>query len=90
MERLSTRPLNLVSIHASHAGGDFNNLVNTERKEKFQSTPPMREATGLLTLSTYRLSVSIYASHAGGDDLNHAVSQSPKEVSIHASHAGGD
>ena len=35
----------LVSIHASHAGGDLISTVTTPVYVEFQSTPPMREAT---------------------------------------------
>ena len=35
----------VISIHASHAGGDSGNVSQIELMITFQSTPPMREAT---------------------------------------------
>ncbi len=56
---------------------------------KFQSTPPMREATYLgLTGDGYTI-ISIHASHAGGDRVVFKPWLRLK-ISIHASHAGGD
>ena len=37
----------IVSIHASHAGGDASAAGDVCRDGEFQSTPPMREATGM-------------------------------------------
>ena len=35
----------VVSIHASHAGGDVHGREVYDAQQLFQSTPPMREAT---------------------------------------------
>ena len=43
---LKTLTVHSVSIHASHAGGDSWLSVSTAAAVQFQSTPPMREATG--------------------------------------------
>ena len=56
-----------VSIHASHAGGDWEILQEALEALKFQSTPPMREATIRADGRKHRVLVSIHASHAGGD-----------------------
>ena len=55
----------------------------------FQSTPPLREATYLLTEGLGEAHVSIHASLAGGDSQHKAI-RALLTVSIHASLAGGD
>ena len=57
----------IVSIHASHAGGDWRIVVAFAPVKMFQSTPPMREATTVEPVKMNWLKVSIHASHAGGD-----------------------
>ena len=78
-----------VSIHASHAGGDYRHSHQLANKRRFQSTPPMREATRGHEWTVLHPRVSIHASHAGGDTLDERKALGLR-VSIHASHAGGD
>ena len=56
-----------ISIHATHAGGDFQAYVWDERAAKFQSTPPMRVATLVYSPVEEATTISIHATHAGGD-----------------------
>ena len=56
-----------VSIHASLAGGDVRLAVDRGANLSFQSTPPLREATGPAGGNYYPQQVSIHASLAGGD-----------------------
>ena len=77
-----------VSIHAPHAEGD-GELEQLGRVDGFQSTPPMRRATGCRELGDAPVQVSIHAPHAEGDARLQARLQHQR-VSIHAPHAEGD
>ena len=55
-----------VSIHASRVGGDAPPRSSSRRK-KFQSTPPVWEATICKVLQRASARVSIHASRVGGD-----------------------
>jgi len=55
----------------------------------FQSTPPAREATRVLSACWVAAAVSIHASRTGGD-LDDPCLQHRFPVSIHASRTGGD
>ena len=55
----------------------------------FQSTPPSREATGLLIGVIDLLVISIHASLTGGDPVA-GVTANFNVISIHASLTGGD
>ena len=57
--------LSVVSIHAPHAGRDMQNMQQSARSGMFQSTRPMRGATGNLFCCWGFKSVSIHAPHAG-------------------------
>ena len=57
----------IISIPASHAGGDGGNLPATSNFKAFQSPPPMREATLVYRRIVLATTISIPASHAGGD-----------------------
>ena len=56
-----------ISIPASHAGGDYLLPYLYCILYKFQSPPPMREATISAALEALIDVISIPASHAGGD-----------------------
>ena len=56
----------------------------------FQSTRPMRGATGYATYKLWEYNVSIHAPHAGRDLLDSGAIPFPILVSIHAPHAGRD
>ena len=78
-----------ISIHAPHAGSDSrvsNRLIFVE----FQSTLPMRGATGVATMLAVIEFISIHAPHAGSDAISLVIRVSSSEISIHAPHAGSD
>ncbi len=56
-----------ISIHASREGGDWQCHEETKERKKFQSTPPVREATRSGTWSAGWKQISIHASREGGD-----------------------
>ncbi|BBB49048.1 hypothetical protein Pelsub_P2279 [Pelolinea submarina] len=56
-----------ISIHAPHAGSDWNPKYKQNRFSTFQSTPPMRGATLDLFLRNAIQHISIHAPHAGSD-----------------------
>ena len=71
--RAATQPaktvpaLDIISIHAAHAGSDNGTYAIICKNYRFQSTLPMRAATSTDN-STFGLSViSIHAAHAGSD-----------------------
>ena len=55
----------------------------------FQSTRPMRGATGDLRIYCAVYHISIHAPHAGRDQMTKSIMQD-KRISIHAPHAGRD
>ena len=55
----------------------------------FQSTPPMRVATGRTGGTAEQAGISIHATHAGGD-YELRTNRNAGGISIHATHAGGD
>ena len=59
------------------------------RQSEFQSTHPMRGATGRRYRIRRRLGISIHAPHAGCDEL-YRMNDSTYRISIHAPHAGCD
>ena len=59
--------VDVISIHAPHAGGDAYQLQIHAIFTAFQSTPPMRGATGQRFYHRQRKAISIHAPHAGGD-----------------------
>ena len=78
-----------ISIHAPLAGSDMSRyLVHMDCKE-FQSTPPLRGATGVDRLIAGEQAISIHAPLAGSDrELFDEIRQA--EISIHAPLAGSD
>ena len=83
-------PLIIVSIHATLAGGDEFDAMETQRKRVFLSTPPSRVATSKVR-SSRRSRWCFYPRHPRGwrqharDRVFHR-----QFVSIHATLAGGD
>ena len=55
----------------------------------FQSTPPVRGATGTQLARTVKGLISIHAPRAGGDHKRHR-NRGRRAISIHAPRAGGD
>ena len=58
-----------ISIHAPRAGGDCFRIIDGGFK-RFQSTPPVRGATGDLVFRYRDKDISIHAPRAGGDKLS--------------------
>ena len=56
-----------ISIHTPHAGSDHIFTINGFPKSLFQSTLPMRGATGVSQTQNPCLSISIHTPHAGSD-----------------------
>ncbi len=80
----------VISIHAPRAGGDELDVIAEMEPELFQSTPPVRGATGKPTIKTYDLVISIHAPRAGGDHALVLQLDLVPQISIHAPRAGGD
>jgi len=80
---------NMISIHASHAGCDYQVKTAERLLTEFQSTHPMRDATpGVFYFSSMwyfnpRIPCGMRRRFYNVDDLNFTIS-------IHASHAGCD
>ena len=55
----------------------------------FQSTPPIRVATGNLHRKEVIEYISIHATHTGGD-ITELTAELERYISIHATHTGGD
>ena len=56
-----------ISIHAPHAGSDAIEMSMNYPDGQFQSTLPMRGATGTASVLAMRAPISIHAPHAGSD-----------------------
>ena len=79
-----------ISIHAPHAGRDSSMLSTAATVERFQSTRPMRGATGTISpLFTFKY-ISTHAPHAGRDPEQQPPATGTGAISIHAPHAGRD
>ena len=78
----------IISIHSPHAGRDLIRRSDA-KKDKFQSTLPMRGETDLVFFRVIQLRISIHSPHAGRD--NGVVFHRLRIViSIHSPHAGRD
>ena len=80
---------NLISIPASHAGGDCLDLAHVLGKPRFQSPPPMREATA------WSAAIAATGQFQSPPPMREATHnklplQVCRVISIPASHAGGD
>ena len=60
-----------------------------ETNIQFQSTPPVKAATGSFFCPRYCLPISIHAAREGGDLLFWIYTQA-RRISIHAAREGGD
>ena len=58
-----------ISIHAPHAGSDYDYLIHDTDSCRFQSTLPMRGATGRFSSIWLDGLISIHAPHAGSDPI---------------------
>ena len=66
-ERLQTRKIVKISIHASRGGSDIALSVTVSGTKKFQSTLPVGEATKALPYDRVAEVISIHASRGGSD-----------------------
>ena len=64
-----TDPPPCISIHTPHAGSDLWEWMILTRMWKFQSTLPMRGATGDLEGDLTGVTISIHTPHAGSDKI---------------------
>ena len=78
-----------ISIHAAREGGDELRLKWLEKYGEFQSTPPVKAATGRMNLTDKVTMISIHAAREGGDRMG-ATDFSDTTISIHAAREGGD
>ena len=62
-----------ISIHAPHAGRDWSTCSRVRLSITFQSTRPMRGATGAAHYYALTQTISIPAPHAGRDSRKHAA-----------------
>ena len=78
-----------ISIHAPRAGCDAQQLLISKAAEGFQSTHPVRGATGAEAVCISSHGISIHAPRAGCDFINADI---PRVcvISIHAPRAGCD
>ena len=60
-----------ISIHAPRAGSDIPQTMSGMSPAIFQSTPPVRGATPLVTVKCRIWHISIHAPRAGSDRLQH-------------------
>ena len=63
---------------------------NSKAAGTFQSTPPVKAATGMLYLRYILNCISIHAAREGGDGIIGAIKLRRMEISIHAAREGGD
>ena len=83
------RDLAGISIHAAREGGDAASAATASTETEFQSTPPVKAATGYSFLCWDFCWISIHAAREGGDTrLIHVFPE--RTISIHAAREGGD
>ena len=81
--------IRFISIHAAREGGDLTRLKAREEAVAFQSTPPVKAATGYHCRNRHAIRISIHAAREGGDVLHRPLRQRVC-ISIHAAREGGD
>ena len=79
----------LISIHATHAGGDHIGESDMPFPINFNPRHPCGWRRGFRSRINEGLLISIHATHAGGDGTN-VFQFCILIISIHATHAGGD
>ena len=79
-----------ISIHAPRAGSDHGVVVQYVGARAFQSTLPVRGATGLDTPACNAERISIHAPRAGSDFRQRVRCGAAFAISIHAPRAGSD
>ncbi len=67
-----------ISIHAAREGGDPTTNRAAAVKRKFQSTPPVKAATGYVSRKRLGIIISIHAAREGGDSSFVAESNNDK------------
>ena len=78
-----------ISIHAPRVGGDALVTALVALYNKFQSTPPVWGATGIVVPAILLEVISIHAPRVGGDIFGTNY-YAFCEISIHAPRVGGD
>ncbi len=78
-----------ISIHAAREGGDQTRQSKTLCPLPFQSTPPVKAATGGRGYTDSLSPISIHAAREGGDGVTRS-SHAKRQISIHAAREGGD
>ena len=79
-----------ISIHAPRAGSDQDYIDALAELGVFQSTLPVRGATGELPDISLTQYISIHAPRAGSDDTKTVQGRRKTTISIHAPRAGSD
>ena len=79
-----------ISIHAPHTGRDLKAIGKLRGTNEFQSTRPIRGATGTGEGGTPCNAISIHAPHTGRDEIDHVAALGDHGISIHAPHTGRD
>ena len=79
----------VISIHAAREGGDGTVWKPCTKATLFQSTPPVKAATGTNVEYGEIVEISIHAAREGGDSSGDAAPGS-HDISIHAAREGGD
>ena len=80
----------IISIHAPHAGSDYNATCSRRPKMTISIHAPHAGSDSQHLIKGFAFSISIHAPHAGSDVDASPVSESKPEISIHAPHAGSD
>ena len=78
-----------ISIHAPHTGRDYEVRGGALCINEFQSTRPIRGATGWVSPKMPAKNISIHAPHTGRDFHDKRLA-APDGISIHAPHTGRD
>ena len=69
-EEISARNL-YISIHAAREGGDMTKAKFDAKRVIFQSTPPVKAATEVISDKIAEANISIHAAREGGDHIPH-------------------
>ena len=78
-----------ISIHAAREGGDCPPSKVYAASPPFQSTPPVKAATGIAVATYSNDGISIHAAREGGDH-HRENALADRKISIHAAREGGD
>ena len=65
--QFSVQKTRQISIHAPREGGDWEDFSARHGETEFQSTPPARGATDIISALASGIGISIHAPREGGD-----------------------